>query len=203
MDCGLGLRKVQGLFCKSTTRKGIGRSRPSDQGCRARIRPGEGERRILARTVTPAVRRHCRRRGGLGRARLGARVHQMKNRAHRGMRGKKGVSAMPIRRPGTAGSAVAAMAGGQGLRSSRPGHLEAKKNENNGTGRDRGTRRSSPREKWRRGRLGDGCSRGGSELGDGGSRRPSAAAVVASATLGECKEEAGRQQGCARGSAAI
>ena len=58
----------------------------------------------------------------------------MKNRALWGMRGKKGVSAMPIRRPGTAGSAVAAMAGGQGLRSSRPGHLEAKKNEINRKG---------------------------------------------------------------------
>ena len=71
-------------------------------------------------TVTPAVRRHCRRRGGLGRARLGARVHQTEIRAHRGMRGRKGVSAMPIRRPGTAGSAVAAMAGDHGLWSSRP-----------------------------------------------------------------------------------
>ena len=111
---------------------------------------------------------------------------------------------MSIRRPGTAGSAVAAMAGGDGLRSSRPGLKKPRKNGNNGTGRDRGTRRSSPREKWRRGRLGVDCSRGGFELGDGGSRRPSATAVAGFLGAWRARRREQGAAGCAgEGSAAI
>jgi len=112
-------------------------------------------------TVMPAVRRHCRRRGGLGRARLGARVHQTEIRAHRGTRGRKGVSAKPLRRPRTAASAVAAMAGDHSSRSSRPG-LEKPRNEKRKAWEERGEYGDAHHgEKSERRRLGDGGSRGG------------------------------------------
>ena len=106
---------------------------------------------------------------------------------------------MPIRRPGIAGSAVVAMAGGQGLRSSRPGLKKP-----------RTTKVGVPGDK---GRL------GGSHRGEEGGRGSSAAAVCAkektadpgdlrlrrlraSSVLGEREDESGEQQG-ARGKARL
>ena len=112
------------------------------------------------------------------------------------MRGRKGVSTMPIQWPGIAGSAVAAMAGGQGSRSSRPG-LKKPRKKKVGVPGDRG-------------RL------GGSHRGEEGGRGSSAAAVRAkektadpgdlrlrrlraSSVLGEREDESGEQQQRVRG----
>ena len=78
---------------------------------------------------------------------------------------------MPIRRPGTAGSAVAAMASGQGSRSSRPG-LEKPRNEKRKAWEGRGEYGDAHHgEKSERRRLGDGGSRGGGRRNPASSER--------------------------------
>ena len=70
--------------------------------------------------------------GELGK---GARVHQTGNRVNRETRGKKGVATMPLRRPETGASTVAAMAGDHGPRSSRPRLGKPTKMRKRATGR--------------------------------------------------------------------
>ena len=68
---------------------------------------------------------------------------------------------MPLQRPGTAGSAVAAMAGDHGSRRSRPG-LEKPRNEKRKAWEGRGEYGDAHHgEKSERRRFGDGGSRGG------------------------------------------
>ena len=71
LDCGLGLRKAQGLLSKTATRKGIGLWWPLIKQRAARIRSGERGREGGARTVHPRWHSHCRRRGGHRRDRYG------------------------------------------------------------------------------------------------------------------------------------
>ena len=73
----------------------------------------------------------------------------------------KGKSPRPIRRPGTAASTVAAMAGDHGSRSSRPG-LEKPRNEKRKAWEERGEYGAAHHgEESERRWLGEGGSRGG------------------------------------------
>jgi len=116
------------------------------------------------------------------------------------MRGRKGVSAMPIRRPGIAGSAVAAMAGDHGLRSSRPGLKKPRKKKITVPGE------IGEQGEAHQGRNGDG---GGSEstaraevpssaMADPGDLR--LRRLRASSVLGEHEDESGEQPGARGGS---
>ena len=83
-----------------------------DQDRAAQIRSGEGEGRGgRPEQWQPRRLSHERRREHADELSTGARGHGFPNRENRGLAGKQGISARPIRRPEDTAGEVVAMAG--------------------------------------------------------------------------------------------